>query len=814
MEVKDDGSRGQTTKLARALTVFKENIVDELPPTQLLFRVLQSFYFKKWVGDNSNQMLDTLKEFIKEHGYSFEPIVDGQFHEFRDNEKKGWQVGSEFKTRTGKTHIIFTFGDFRKGEKFTFTPQDTETFSDAEKKDLLKKQKEQEHKIKLEKEKTQGRVAKRVAEEWETFSQSFAQNEYMKRKKISSFLGARLECSSVNMPNLIVPMRDIHNKLWGYQTITEDGVKTFQPGQRTQGLFHIIGEITDFVYIVEGFATGASVHEATGAGVVVAFNAGNLTEVVKELRLKYPNIPMVICADDDCYREENVGVQKSNEAASEGLCSVVLPQFKNKISKPTDFNDLHLLEGIEEVKKQLEAHKVVAPEDVIRTERTGFHLATFKGNRVVYEPQYEDLRKFFERSYTYKMLGGSQICYVWDGQRYKEFDGIYISNFAQRNFSPIADNKMCAEFKGLVTRTNLKDPEWFHETTAGKINFQNCVLDMNTLEISEHSEELGFRYVLDYDYDPEAKCPTWDKFLNEVTRGSAELQAMLLEFMGYAISNDSCWAQKALILDGEGRNGKSTFIAVLRALAGKGNYSALTVGDLNKEANRQMLDGKLFNIAEETPTKGMVDSSIFKAIVGGGEVQVRQLYKSPYILRNRAKLIFACNALPDSKDTTPAFFRRLLIAPFRETFSHTKGNRDPQIEEKLLAELPGIFNQAIQGYKTLVKNQQFSYSRESKEALDEYQHAIDPMLDWVDEAIETHPLGNGMDDKFNSLSEMYQEYKRHMEANGFEPLNNKHFGRKLSGMIEDYRKRIVSKRIDGVPHKLIRATSLYGKTKY
>lgn len=761
-------------------------------------------------------MIDNLREFIRENGYSFDPVIDGQFHEFKDQDKKGWFVGSEFQTKSGKSHVVFTFGDFRNDEKFVFNSKDDAALTDQDRRELTRKQKEQEQKIKAEKDRIQVLVAKRCQAEWPTFGTTFQENGYTRKKKISALLGARIERSSVNSPNLIVPMRDIHAKLWGYQTILDDGTKTFQPGQRMQGLFHLMGEVTDYLYIVEGFATGAAIHEATGGvAVVVAFNAGNLDEVLGDLRLKYPKLPMVICADDDRYRDKNVGVERANEAASRHLCSVAIPDFRDRTSKPTDFNDLLCLEGIDEVAKQLEAHKVVGPDDIIRTERTGFHLQTLsRGGKLTYEPQYEDLRKFFERDHIYKMLGSSKICYVWDGQKYEEFPEIYLDNFAQRNFNPVADNRMCAEFRGLVLRTNLETPEWFQRTTERKINFQNGVLDIDTMEFIGHSPERGFRYVLNYGYDPEATCPTWDKFLNDVTRGDEELQGAILEFVGYALSNDSCWTQKALVLNGTGRNGKSTFISVIRALAGKGNYTALTLGDLGKEGNRQLLDGKLFNIAEETPTRGMTDSSIFKNLVTGGETQVRQLYKSPYIMRNRAKMIFACNELPDSADTTSAFFRRLLIVPFRQTFSFTKGNRDPHMEDKLLSELSGIFNKAVAGYKRLQKSQQFSKSEEANLALDEYQKAVDPVITWVEDALEAHPLGNGMDEKFNSISDLYQDYRRQMEMNGYEPLNNTHFGRKLAGLIPDYQKRVICKRIDGVPHKLIRATTLYGKTKY
>lgn len=761
--------------------------------------------------------MEQLKNFIHENGFDFEPIIDGQFHEFKDQDKKGWFVGSEVATKTGKTHVVFTFGDFRNGEKFVFSSKDSPDapLTDAEKREISKKQKELEVKAKAEREKKHAQVAKRIAAEWPTFSETFKPTNYTQKKAISALHGARLEASSMSSPNLIIPMQDIHGKIWGYQTIQDDGQKFFQPGQRMTGLFHLIGELENYIYLTEGFATGVSVHEATGKGVVVAFNAGNLDEVAKEIRLKYPKLPIVICADNDCYKDSNIGLESANKAASNNLCSVVLPEFLSKTTRPTDWNDLHLLEGLGVVKHQLEQIKIIPPEEVIKTERQGFHTQEpMRGGGIRFTPQYEDLRKFFQRSHTYKMLGSSKICYVWDGKKYSEFPEIYIDNFSQKHFSPVADNKMCAEFRGLVLRTNLETPEWFQRTTERKINFQNSVLDIDTLEILNHSPDCGFRYVLEYDYDPLAKCPTFDKFLDDITQHNKKLQESLLEFMGYAISNDSCWAQKALILDGTGKNGKSTFINILKALAGKENYTPLAIVDLGKEGNRQMLDGKLFNIAEETPTKGMTDSSIFKALVGGGEVQVRQLYKGPYKMKNRAKMIFACNELPESQDKTNAFLRRLLIIPFTETFSFSKGNRDPHIEEKILKELPGIFNRVIEAYKRLYKNQQFSLADKSIDALNNYHDSIDPVISWVNESVEAHPLGNGKDTNYNLLSDIYQEYRRYMEANGFKPLNKIHFGRRLASLIPEYQNRMYFVTLEGHKQRALKATTLYGKAKF
>lgn len=437
--------------------------------------------------------------------------------------------------------------------------------------------------------------------------------------------------------------------------------------------------------------------------------------------------------------------------------------------------------------------------DHIRTAESGFHdvsvdpkTGALKGKP---RPNYEDLRKFFEKENPYKVLGGSKIVYTWNGKKYAEMADAYLESFAQTHFNPKADTHMRSEFKNLVQVTNIESEDWWERSTQGAINFQNGVLDLRTMALGPHSPDIAFRYILDYDYDAQAQCPTWMKFMHDITLGDVSLQQLLMEFAGYALSSDSCWAQTALVLEGHGSNGKSTFMNVLRALAGRDNYASLTLSDLRAEGNRQMLDGKLFNMAEETPSRSLMESSIFKNLVSGGETQVRQLYKKPYVMRNRAKLIFACNELPGSSDTTHGFFRRLLIVPFRATFSDALGNKDPFIEEKLLRELPGIFNEAIRGYQRLLKGRAFTKADASHQAVEAYRREQDSVLSWVEDHVQVHPVGAS--ESFSTIRGMFDEYAQTMKKMEIDPLNAVAFGKKIAQLIPEYKSRLMGKKLDG-----------------
>lgn len=149
---------------------------------------------------------------------------------------------------------------------------------------------------------------------------------------------------------LVIPLRD-GSQIHSLQYIGPEGAKKFLYGGRIKGCYFAIGKPSDIIHIAEGYATAASIHEATGSAVVVAFNAGNLLDVAKTMRRKYPTLKLVICADDD---HSGVGISKAKEAAKQVNASVAVPVFgSDRPNKATDFNDLHKLRGLDEVRLQL-----------------------------------------------------------------------------------------------------------------------------------------------------------------------------------------------------------------------------------------------------------------------------------------------------------------------------------------------------------------------------------------------------------------------------------------------------------------------------
>lgn len=240
------------------------------------------------------------------------------------------------------------FGDHVTGEShhwFEWDGKPVDAKKIAERKAMLAQLRKQQ---KQEEERLHAEEAKNCEQLWNAMPET-GKSAYLERKQVGAF-GVRYHSDC-----LVIPLRDVAGKLWNLQYIKCDGTKRFSAGGRKRGFFHTIGQISDTVIIGEGYATLASIHMATGATCIVAFDAGNLEPVIELLTRKYPDLAITIAADDDRWKPElrNTGREKASDAARRFGCTVMLPLFKACTSKPTDWNDLHVLEGLDVVKSQL-----------------------------------------------------------------------------------------------------------------------------------------------------------------------------------------------------------------------------------------------------------------------------------------------------------------------------------------------------------------------------------------------------------------------------------------------------------------------------
>jgi putative DNA primase/helicase len=202
---------------------------------------------------------------------------------------------------------------------------------------------------------TQAEAADKARDLWEKAGTVHADHAYVRAKKIKPY------CAKQLREQLVVKIQDVDGAHHSAQYIQPAGSKTFQTGGRISGCFVAVtagarpGGGTPLL-IAEGFATACSLHEATGYPVAAAMNAGNLLNVARAWREKHPKLRIVICADDDTETAGNPGVTKATEAARAAGAALAVPDFgRERPDGASDFNDLHCLDGLEVVRRCVDA---------------------------------------------------------------------------------------------------------------------------------------------------------------------------------------------------------------------------------------------------------------------------------------------------------------------------------------------------------------------------------------------------------------------------------------------------------------------------
>jgi len=353
------------------------------------------------------------------------------------------------------------------------------------------------------------------------------------------------------------------------------------------------------------------------------------------------------------------------------------------------------------------------------------------------------------------------------------------------------------DIRRLVEKLSIIEPGKRFDEFNGHCNIRSGMLDLKTFEIKKHDPSYLSRIQLPVTYDPNAKCPTWERFLSDVLEEDSQLIDLFQEFVGYLLVPDTS-QHKALIMVGEGANGKSTAIHVIEKLLDRQNVTNISLSDLSNSFQRVRLDGKLVNISTEIDPKALERSDHFKAIVAGDSLSAEQKHKPAYDFTPVCKLIFACNRLPRVRDHSKAFYRRLIIIPFNQTFEGE--NADLYLSKKLVNELDGVFMWALRGLRRLQNQGHFTESEVADMALAEYRRYNNPLVAFIQDCCELDP------DKTSSKDDLYKAYKNYMEDGGYFSLTKDNFFRELYAMHPELEK--VRLRLDDQREQAVRGIIL------
>ena len=301
--------------------------------------------------------------------------------------------------------------------------------------------------------------------------------------------------------------------------------------------------------------------------------------------------------------------------------------------------------------------------------------------------------------------------------RYDPDAGLYRDDGESRVRSALVDglreqfkahehSEICEQLRGrhTVREQQMGGPD-------GAVLTENCVLEIGRdgIQTRDPTPEDEFLGRVETPYDPSAECPRFESFLKESLETGSD-RKKVQEFAGYTLMHWALPHHKALFLVGPTASGKSTFLDTVRAMLGTDAVASLTPQQMVGERfGGAELYGSWANIRNDIPASTIEDVGQFKEIIGGDPIKAEQKYEDPFMFEPTAKHAFSANQLPDAEVDDEAFFRRILLVPFPDTVP--RGQRDPELDQKLAAELPGVLNWALEGLQRLLKQGGFTADR-------------------------------------------------------------------------------------------------------
>ena len=297
------------------------------------------------------------------------------------------------------------------------------------------------------------------------------------------------------------------------------------------------------------------------------------------------------------------------------------------------------------------------------------------------------------------------------------------------------------------------------------INCLNGRLNLKTGELLPHTPEaLDFQQI-NAAFDSTAYFEPMDHMLMRVFCGDYQLYKLFEEMLGYCLIKN-CRMRKIFIMFGEGKNGKSTLLRVITSFIGEGNYSTLSLQDLEKNFRPAELENKLVNLGDDIPATTIKDSSLLKSISSGERVTVERKNKDPFILKNYATLIYTTNKMPRVQDKSFGFYSRLILMPLDATFSETDPDWDPDIAQKIVSDTARsyLLNMAVRGLRRMFKHG-FTASSRVQKAIEAYREKSSTTLTWIAE--NEISVDNLLE---KSTSQLYFSFKNWCEEEGVENI--------------------------------------------
>jgi len=371
------------------------------------------------------------------------------------------------------------------------------------------------------------------------------------------------------------------------------------------------------------------------------------------------------------------------------------------------------------------------------------------------------------------------ILYSEEHGIYAQDADIYIASEIEERFGTQSTNMQVKEIIESIRRRTYYDREHIQNNPKHLRPVGNGLWDIKKKELLDFTPEYVFLSKIETNHVEGADCPKFKIFLNQVLETEKEV-LVAQEWLGYCLLNDVRFS-KALLLYGDGENGKSVLLNAIKHFLGQKNVTSISLQYLESNPFAPArLFGKSANIFADLPKKALSQTSVFKMAVAGDALSGEKKGKDSFEFIPSLKLMFSCNEPPRTPDRTRGFFRRWIILDFKQHFPEGDPRRDENLFEKLKSndEMEGILLFALEGLYRLIEQKGFTKHMTRAEVEDFWLRHSDSVAAFILDMIEK----DSIQDAPKSL--IFDTYQKYCEIKGYPTEEPNHFWRRFKEIVD------------------------------
>ena len=382
-------------------------------------------------------------------------------------------------------------------------------------------------------------------------------------------------------------------------------------------------------------------------------------------------------------------------------------------------------------------------------------------------------KKFLFDNFSHYLMEKANIVNLYN-ELYIYQDGVYVNGntFIEREMINHISRLTNSQRTEVLKYLKLIAPR-IEASSEYYIAFNNGIYDLASDSMMQFSEAFVITNKIPWDYNPDAYSEIADRTLNKLACNDSSIRAVLEECIGYCFFRRN-ELRKSFMLLGEKKNGKSTFLEMLKNVIGKDNCSALDLKEIGDRFRTAQIFGKLVNIGDDIDSQYIENVGTFKKVVSGNGITIENKGQDPIEIEPYCKFIFSANDIPRMKDRSGAVLDRLIFIPFNAVFSKEDPDFDPYIIDKLRTReaTEYLIRIGIAGLKRVLEKREFTVPEQSKTELQEFNERNNPILLFIKELNEEDVVGKIVND-------VYLQYSEWCIDNGFQAVSNIEFGKTI-----------------------------------